>query len=67
MPFIDSQELRQSKFNFYCQKRETNDIRVMTVVRKNLVYKIVIDHKIDLISHLYFRLLEICKLRRLMF
>ena len=31
-------------------------------MKKNLVYKILVDHKIDLIDYLYFMLLEICKL-----
>ena len=31
----------------------------MTVVRKNLVDKIVIEHKTDLMNYLYFILLEI--------
>ena len=34
----------------------------MTAVRKNLVDKIVMDHKTNLINHLYFILLEIRKL-----
>ena len=31
-------------------------------MRKNLIYKIVVNHKMDLIDHPYFILLEICKL-----
>ena len=34
----------------------------MTAVRKKLVDKIMIDHRMDLVNHLYFMLLEIREL-----
>ena len=34
----------------------------MTAIRKDLVDKIVVDHRTDLIDHPYFMLLEICEL-----
>lgn len=37
-------------------------MKVMIIVRKNLVDKIVVDYKIDLVNHLYFMLLEIQRL-----
>ena len=61
-PFIGSRELCHSGFNFYWPERERRDIRVMTAVRKDLVDKIVVDHRTDLIDHPYFMLLEICEL-----
>lgn len=34
----------------------------MTAMKKTLIDKIVIDHRIDIINHLYFMLLEIQEL-----
>lgn len=34
----------------------------MTAMRKTLIDEIVIDHRIDIINHLYFMLLEIQEL-----
>lgn len=34
----------------------------MTAVKKDLVDKVVVDHRMDLIDHLYFMLLEVCKI-----
>lgn len=61
-PFIGNREISHSGFNFYWPQGERKDVRVMTAVRKNLVDKIVIDHRTDLINHPYFMLLEIREL-----
>lgn len=60
--FINCQELCHSRFKFYCPKKETQDIKIITIVMKNLIYKILVEYKIDLIDHPYFMLLEICEL-----
>lgn len=60
--FIDNQEISYSRFNFYWPQRKRKNIKVMTIVRKNLIDKIMVDHRIDLVNHLYFMLLEIQKL-----
>lgn len=46
-------------FNFYWPQAERKNIRVITVVKRVLVDKIVVDHRTDLINHPYFILLEI--------
>lgn len=61
-PFIGHREISHSGFNFYWPQGEKKNIRVMTAVRKDLVYKIVIDHRTDLVNHPYFMLLEIREL-----
>lgn len=62
-PFISSQKLCHSGFNFYLLKREKKDIKVITVIKKDFVNKIVVDYKTDIIDYPYFILLEICKLK----
>ena len=61
-PFIGNQEISHSGFNFYQSQGEKKNIRVMMAVRKELVDKIVVDHKTDLVNHPYFLLLEIQEL-----
>ena len=58
-PFIGGQELSYNAFNLYWLQGDRTAIRVITVVRRNLVDKIVIEHKTDLVNHPYFMLLEI--------
>ena len=43
-PFIGNREIAHSRFNFYWPQGERKNIRVMTVVRKELVDKIMINH-----------------------
>ena len=57
--FIGNKEISHSKFNFFWPQGERKNIRVMTVVRKNLADKIIVDHRTDIINHLYFLLIEI--------
>lgn len=61
-PFIGSWEIFHSGFNFYWLLKERKEIEVMTVVKKNLKNKIMIDHKTNLIYYPYSMLFEICKL-----
>ena len=58
-PFIGNQEISHSGFNFYWPQDKRKNVKVMTVVRKTLVDKIVVNHKINLINYFYFILLEI--------
>ncbi len=37
----------------------SQNIRVMTAVKKDLVDKVVVDHRTDLIDYLYFMLLDV--------
>ena len=57
-PFIGSREICHSEFNFYWPPGKRKEIRVMTVVRKDLGDKIMVDHRTDFIYHPYFILLE---------
>ncbi len=58
-PFIDNQEICYSRLNLYLSQRERKNIRVMIGVRKDLLDKFLVDHRTDLINHLYIILLEI--------
>lgn len=58
-PFIGIRELVHNAFNFYWPQRDRTAIRVMTAVRKDLLDKIVIEHRTDLVNHPYFIFLEI--------
>ena len=60
--FIGNWKISHSEFNFYWPQGERKNIRIMTTVRKNLVDKIVVDHRMDLVNHLYFMLLELQEL-----
>ncbi len=58
-PFIGNRELSHSIFNLYWPQRDRTAIRIMTAVRRDLVNKIIVEHKTDLVNHPYFMLLEI--------
>lgn len=58
-PFIGNQELFHSAFNFYWPQRDRTATRTMIAVRKDLLDKIVVEHRTDLVNHPYFILLEI--------
>ena len=58
-PFIGNRELAHSAFNFYWPQADKAAIRVVTVVRKDLLDKIVVEHRTDLVNHPYFVFLEI--------
>lgn len=60
--FIDNREICYSGFKFHLPQNEKKEIRVMKAIKKNLADKIMLDHRTDLIDHLYFMLLEIRKL-----
>ena len=58
-PFIGNRELVHSAFNFYWPQGDRIAMRVMTAVRKDLLDKIAVEHRTDLVNHPYFILLEI--------
>lgn len=61
-PFIGTREISHSAFNFYWPQANRKEIRVMTAVRKEFTNMIFVDHRTDLINHLYVILLGIRKL-----
>ena len=58
-PFIGSRKLSYSAFNLYWPQGDRTAMRVMIAMRRNLVDKIVVEYKTDLINHFYFMFLEI--------
>ena len=60
--FIGNREVSHSGFNFYWLQGERKNIRVMTAVKKEVIDKIVVDHRTDLVNHPYFMLLGIREL-----
>lgn len=61
-PFIGTWEINHMAFNLYWSQAGRKEIRFMTVVRKELTDKIVVEHRTDLINHPYVMLLEIREL-----
>ncbi len=57
--FIGNREPSYSTFNLYWPQGDRTAIRVMTAMRRDLVNKIVVEHRTDLVNDLYFILLEI--------
>ena len=58
-PYISNRELAHSAFNFYWPQGDRTAIKVMTAVRKDLLDKIVVEHRTDLVNYPYFVHLEI--------
>lgn len=58
-PFISNRKLVHSAFDIYQPKGDKIAIYIMTVVRKNLLNKIVVKHRTNLVNHLYFIFPEI--------
>ncbi len=58
-PFIGNWELVHSAFNFYWPLKDRTAIKIMTVIRKDLLDKIVIEHRTDLVNQPYFIFLKI--------
>lgn len=52
-PYIGNREILHSAFNFYWSQSERKNIRVMIAVKRNLVDKIMVDHKTDLKNNPY--------------
>ncbi len=66
-PFLGNQSISHSGFNLYWPSRTDNrkDIRVLTAVRKDILYKVIIDNQTDLASHPYCSVLDIKELHPL--
>lgn len=60
--FIEHREMSHSVFNFYWPQGRRTEIRVMMAVKKDLLDKIILKHRTDLVTHPYFILLEIWNL-----
>ena len=61
-PFIGNREISHSAFNFYWPQGDRSEIRVVTAIRKDLMDKLVVENRTDLVNHPYFILLEIREL-----
>lgn len=57
--FISNWELVYSIFNFYWPQRDRIAIRIIIIIKKNLLNKIVVEHRLDLVNYPYFIFLEI--------
>lgn len=57
--FISNWELTYIMFNFYWPQRNKTVIRVMMIMKKNLLNKIVIEYRTNLVNYFYFILFEI--------
>ncbi len=58
-PFIGNRSITHSAFNFYWPGGLRNEARVLTAVKKELVNKIIVDNRTDLVDHPYFLTLDI--------
>ena len=60
--FIGNREISHSAFNFYWPQGERSEIRVVTALRIDLMDKLIIENRTDLVNHPYFILLIIREL-----
>lgn len=58
-PFIGSRSISHGAFNFYWPGGLRNEVRVLTAIKKELVNKIIVDNRTDLVDHPYFLTLDI--------
>lgn len=61
-PFISAREISHNAYNFYWPKLKRKEIKVMTIVQKNVTDMIVIEQRTNFNNHPYFMMLEICEL-----
>lgn len=61
-PFISNPELCHSAFKFYWLQRNKTKIKVIIIVRKDLLNQILIKYRINLVNYLYFTFFKIRKL-----
>lgn len=57
--FIGNRSISHSAFNFYWPGGLRNEARVLTAIKKELVSRIVVDNRTDLVDHPYFLALDI--------
>lgn len=60
-PFLGKQAISHPGFNFYWPSGTKNrkDMRVLTVVRKDILSKVVVENRTDLVSHSYCMVVDI--------
>lgn len=57
--FIRNRNITHSAFNFYQPCGLRTEARVLTAVKKELVNKIMVENRTNLVNHLYFLVLDI--------
>ena len=60
-PFLGSWSISHFGFNLYWPSRTDNrkDMQVLTAIRKDILYKVIIDNWTDLVSYPYCSILDI--------
>ncbi len=58
-PFIGNKSISHSAFNLYWPEGSRNEARVLTTIKKELVSRIVVDNRTDLVDQPYFLALDI--------
>ena len=63
-PFLGNRSISHSGFNLYWPSGTDNrkDMQVLTAVRKDILHRVIIDNRTDLISHPYCSVLDIKEL-----
>ena len=66
-PFLGNRSISHSGFNLYWPSGMDNckDMRVLTTVRKDILYRVIINNRTDLASHPYCSVLDIKELHPL--
>lgn len=57
--FIGNRSIILNTFNFYWYRELRNDAKVLTVIKKELINKIIIDNRKNLVDYLNFFILDI--------
>ena len=65
---MENQDISHSGFNFYWPSRTDNgkEMRVLMAVRKDILNRVFIKNCIDLVSYLYYSILDIKELHSLL-
>lgn len=58
-PFIENRSISHNVFNFYWSKGLKNKVQVFTIIKKELVNKIIVDNRTNLVDHSYFLTLDL--------
>ncbi len=60
-PFLGNRSISHSGFNLYWPSRTDNrkDMQLLTAVRKDILNDVIIENRIDLVSHPYCMVLDI--------
>lgn len=57
--FIRNKSITYSEFNFYWPRQLKNKAQVLIAIKKELINKIIIDNRTNLVNHFYFLTLNI--------